>query len=73
MMEDWCNAVNYVLSGKRLSENCDLICKTEAGKIFFLASKKFQKKFPKNSQKNSPKFVYTVPFFRQLILNAKSK
>lgn len=36
MMEDWCNAVNYVLSGKRLSENCDLICMTEAGKKFFL-------------------------------------
>ena len=54
MMEDWCNAVNYVLSGKRLSENCDLICKTEAGKIFFLHQK--------NSQK-TPKNLYTSFLF----------
>ena len=59
MMEDWCNAVNYVLSGKRLSKHCDLICKTEAGKIFFLHQK--------NSQKTPPK----TP--QNLILNAKSK
>lgn len=39
MMEDWCNAVNYVLSGKRLSKYCDLICKTGYGKIFFLHQK----------------------------------
>ena len=60
MMEDWCNAVNYVLSGKRLSENCDLICKTEAGKIFFL----HQKNSKKNSQKTpkkAPQNLYT-PF-----------
>lgn len=46
MMEDWCNAVNYVLSGKRLSENCDLIFRTEAGKKFFLHQKKSQKTPP---------------------------
>lgn len=46
MMADWCTAVNYVLSGKRLSENCDLICKTEAGKIFFLHQPNSQKILP---------------------------
>lgn len=56
MMEDWCNAVNYVLSGKRLSENCDLICQTEVGKIFFLHQK--------NSQKTPPDFQ--SPLFQSL-------
>ena len=54
MMEDWCNAVNYVLSGKRLSKDCDLICKTEAGKKFFLHQK--------NSLK-TPQNLYTSFLF----------
>ena len=61
MMEDWCNAVNYVLSGKRLSKDCDLICKTEAGKKFFLHQKNSQKT-PQNSQK-TPQNLYTSFFF----------
>lgn len=36
MMEDWCNAVNYVLTGKQLSKDCDLVCQTIEGKWFFL-------------------------------------
>ena len=36
MMEDWCRAVEYVLSGKQLSENCDLVCKSPEGKSYFL-------------------------------------
>lgn len=61
MMKDWCNAVNYVLSGKRLSKDCDLICKTEAGKNFFLHQKS-SPKTPKNSQK-TPKNLYTSFLF----------
>ena len=55
MMEDWCNAVNYVLSGKRLSKYCDFICKTESGKKFFLHQK--------NSQKTPPDFQTNLKSF----------
>ncbi len=58
MMEDWCNAVNYVLSGKRLSKHCDLICKTEAGKIFFLHQKNSQKTPPKTPQNLYTSFLF---------------
>ena len=36
MMRDWCNAVEYVLAGNLLSENCDLQCETIEGNTFFL-------------------------------------
>lgn len=58
MMADWCNAVNYVLSGKRLSKNCDLICKTEAGKKFFLHQKNSQKTSQKTSQNLYTSFLF---------------
>lgn len=36
MIRDWCRAVEYVMQGKRFSENCNLQCETEEGKAFFL-------------------------------------
>lgn len=36
MMRDWCRAVEYVLTGNRLSETCDLQCDTVEGARFFL-------------------------------------
>ena len=36
MIRDWCRAIEYVLAGNHLSENCDLVCESEEGKAFFL-------------------------------------
>lgn len=36
IMHDLCHGVKYILSGKELSPDCDLQCKTEEGKRFFL-------------------------------------
>ena len=36
MIRDWCRAIEYVLSGNRLNENCDLECESEEGNRFFL-------------------------------------
>lgn len=36
MMRDWCRAVEYVLSGNRLSQDCNLKCDTIEGENFFL-------------------------------------
>ena len=36
MIRDWCRAIEYVLDGNHLSEDCDLVCKTVEGKKFFL-------------------------------------
>ena len=36
MIQDWCHAVEYVLKGNHLTEECDLQCETDAGKKFFL-------------------------------------
>lgn len=36
MIRDWCRAIEYVLSGNHLSEDCDLMCESEEGKAFFL-------------------------------------
>lgn len=36
MFADWCRAVEYVLGGNKLSEHCDLECKTVEGARFFL-------------------------------------
>ena len=36
MMRDWCRAVEYVLAGNKLSEDCDLECETVEGARFFL-------------------------------------
>lgn len=35
MMRDWCRAVEYVLAGNRLSEDCDLKCETADAKQYF--------------------------------------
>lgn len=40
MIRDWCRAVEYVLNGNRLSENCDLHCDTIEGSWFFLRDEK---------------------------------
>ena len=39
MMRDWCRAVEYVLAGNKLSEDCDLECETVEGARFFLHKK----------------------------------
>lgn len=39
MMRDWCRAVEYVLAGNKLSEDCDLACETVEGARFFLHKK----------------------------------
>ena len=36
MIRDWCRAIEYVLAGNHLSEDCDLECESEEGKRFFL-------------------------------------
>ena len=36
MMGDWCCAVDYILSGNRLNETCNLQLETPEGKKFFL-------------------------------------
>ena len=36
MMRDWCRAVEYVLAGNKLSEDCDFECETVEGLKFFL-------------------------------------
>lgn len=36
MIRDWCRAIEYILAGNRLNENCDLECESEEGKRFFL-------------------------------------
>lgn len=36
MIRDWCHAVEYVLTGNHLNEECDLQCETSVGKQFFL-------------------------------------
>lgn len=36
MIKDWCRAVEYVLAGNELKEDCDLQCETEEGRQFFL-------------------------------------
>lgn len=36
MMRDWCMAVEYVLAGNKLSEDCDFECETVEGLKFFL-------------------------------------
>lgn len=36
MMRDWCRAVEYVMAGNKLSEDCDLECETVEGLKFFL-------------------------------------
>jgi len=36
IIRDWCRAIEYVLAGKRFSEDCDLVCESEEGKAFFL-------------------------------------
>lgn len=36
MLRDWCHAVEYVMNGNKLSENCDLKCETVEGRRFFL-------------------------------------
>lgn len=36
MIRDWCRAIEYVLAGNHLSEDCDLKCESEEGKQFFL-------------------------------------
>lgn len=36
MIRDWCRAIEYVLAGNNLSEDCDLECESEEGKLFFL-------------------------------------
>ena len=36
MLRDWCRAIEYVLAGNHLSEDCDLECESEEGKRFFL-------------------------------------
>jgi len=36
MMRDWCRAVEYVLEGNKLSEECDFECETVEGLEFFL-------------------------------------
>lgn len=36
MIRDWCRAIEYVLAGNHLSEDCDLVCESEEGKTFFL-------------------------------------
>lgn len=35
MMRDWCRAVEYVLAGNRISEDCDLECETPEAKQYF--------------------------------------
>lgn len=40
MIRDWCRAVEYVLNGNRLSENCNLHCDTIEGGWFFLRDEK---------------------------------
>ena len=39
MMRDWCRAVEYVLAGNKLSEDCDFECETVEGARFFLHKK----------------------------------
>ena len=39
IIRDWCRAVQYVLEGNHLAEDCDLTCETAAGKQFFLHEK----------------------------------
>ncbi len=36
MLRDWCRAVEYVIDGNKLSENCDFECETVEGARFFL-------------------------------------
>ena len=36
LIREWCRAVEYVLAGKELKEDCDLQCETEEGRQFFL-------------------------------------
>lgn len=36
MLRDWCRAVEYVMNGNQLSEDCDFECKTVEGAAFFL-------------------------------------
>ena len=36
MLRDWCRAVEYVMNGNKLSENCDFKCETLEGARFFL-------------------------------------
>ena len=36
MIRDWCRAIEYVLAGNHLNENCDLECESEEGNRFFL-------------------------------------
>lgn len=36
MLRDWCRAVEYVMNGNKLSENCDFECETVEGARFFL-------------------------------------
>ena len=40
MIRDWCRAVEYVLTGNRLSKGCDLHCDTVEGAGFFLRDEK---------------------------------
>ena len=44
MIRDWCHAVEYVLNGNHLNENCNLHCDTDAGRWFFLHHNKYLKK-----------------------------
>ena len=40
MIGDWCCAVDYLLSGNRLSETCNLQCESPEGASFFLHKKR---------------------------------
>ena len=36
MIRDWCRAIEYVLAGNHLSNDCNLVCESEEGNQFFL-------------------------------------